>query len=176
MAHRAAGPSGHGAARLDQVRAARDAAQAQTAAVRPARGHDLGARTDAIAAAGQAAQAEGRLGEARRSWASSPCRPRRSAGREISPARQWAAANAPILALLPDLRSSSFVPEAEMAHTGRAGRCGSRDGAPQARPDHGQRPARVHRRSRTQSSRDRLVYRVEARRQRRDLNPGCRWM
>ncbi len=160
-------------ARLDQVRAARDAARAQTAAVRRRRDvAALGAREDAIAAAEQqTAQAEGGLGEAEaRLGQLAPRAPGAARVEEIfyRPG-EWAAANAPILALLPDdeVKLVFFVPEAEMAlyRPGRTVRF-SCDGcaAPgsaritwvSARPEF--TPPILY----SEGSRDRLVYRVEA--------------
>ena len=160
-------------ARMDQVRAARDAARAQTAAVRRRREvATLGARTDAIAAAeAQAAQAEGGLGEARaRLGQLAPVAPGAARVEEIfyRPG-EWAAANAPILALLPDreVKLVFFVAEAEMARyrPGRTVRF-SCDGCADpgsaritwvsARPEF--TPPILY----STGSRDRLVYRVEA--------------
>lgn len=160
-------------ARLDQVRAARDAARAQTAAVRRQREvATLGARQDAIAQAEQqAAQAAGSLSEAEtRLGQLAPPAPSAARVEEIfyRPG-EWAAANQPILALLPDreVKLVFFVPEAEMARyrPGRTVRF-SCDGcaAPgsaritwiSARPEF--TPPVLY----SRGSRDRLVYRVEA--------------
>lgn len=160
-------------ARLDQVRAARDAARAQTAAVRRQREvATLGARQDAIAQAEQqAAQAAGSLSEAEtRLGQLAPPAPSAARVEEIfyRPG-EWAAANQPILALLPDreVKLVFFVPEAEMARyrPGRTVRFGC-DGcaAPgsaritwiSARPEF--TPPVLY----SRGSRDRLVYRVEA--------------
>lgn len=160
-------------ARLDQVRAARDAARAQTAAVRRQREvATLGARQDAIAQAEQqAAQAEGGLTEANaRLNQLAPTAPSAARVEEIfyRPG-EWAAANQPILALLPDqeVKLVFFVPEAEMAlyRPGRTVRFGC-DGCPgqgtaritwiSARPEF--TPPVLY----NKGSRDRLVYRVEA--------------
>jgi HlyD family secretion protein len=160
-------------ARLDQVRAARDAARAQTAAVRRQREvATLGARQDAIAQAEQqAAQAAGSLSEAEtRLGQLAPAAPSAARVEEIfyRPG-EWAAANQPILALLPDreVKLVFFVPEVEMARyrPGRTVRF-SCDGcaAPgsaritwiSARPEF--TPPVLY----SRGSRDRLVYRVEA--------------
>lgn len=160
-------------ARLDQVRAARDAARAQTAAVRRQREvATLGARQDAIAQAEQqAVQAAGSLSEAEtRLGQLAPPAPSAARVEEIfyRPG-EWAAANQPILALLPDreVKLVFFVPEAEMARyrPGRTVRFGC-DGcaAPgsaritwvSARPEF--TPPVLY----SRGSRDRLVYRVEA--------------
>lgn len=160
-------------ARLDQVRAARDAARAQTAAVRRRREvATLGARQDAIAQADQqAAQAEGGLAEANTRLAQlAPVAPGAARVEEIfyRPG-EWAAANQPILALLPDreVKLVFFVPEAEMAlyRPGRTVRF-TCDGCARAgtaritwvsaRPEF--TPPVLYARG----SRDRLVYRVEA--------------
>ena len=108
-------------ARLDQVRAARDAARAQTAAVRRRREvATLGARQDAVAQAEQQArQAAGGLTEAQaRLGQLSPVAPAAARVEEVfyRPG-EWAPANAPVLALLPDseVKLVFFVPEAEMA-------------------------------------------------------------
>jgi len=160
-------------ARLDQVRAARDAARAQTAAVRRRREvATLGARQDAVAQARQqVAQAEGGLAEANvRLNQLSPVAPGAARVEEVfyRPG-EWAPANQPILALLPDreVKLVFFVPEAEMARyrTGRTVRF-SCDGCASvataritwisARPEF--TPPILY----SKGSRDRLVYRVEA--------------
>ena len=171
-------------ARLDQVRAARDAARAQTAAVRRRREvAALGAREDAIAAAEQqAAQAGGGLSEANaRLGQLAPAAPGAARVEEIfyRPG-EWAAANAPILALLPDneVKLVFFVPEAEMARY-RPGRtvsfacdgCAAEGSARitwvSARPEF--TPPVLY----SKGSRDRLVYRVEALPENAaTLNPG----
>jgi len=160
-------------ARLDQVRAARDAARAQTSAVRRRREvATLGARQDAVAQARQqAVQAEGGLAEANaRLGQLSPVAPAPARVEEVfyRPG-EWAPANQPILALLPDreVKLVFFVPETEMARyrTGRTVRFGCDGCAGQgqaritwlsARPEF--TPPVLYNRS----SRDRLVYRVEA--------------
>lgn len=171
-------------ARLDQVRAARDAARAQTAAVRRRREVAmLGARQDAIAQAEQqAAQAGGGLSEARaRLGQLSPTAPAAARVEEIfyRPG-EWAAANTPVLALLPDseVKLVFFVPEAEMAlyRPGRTVRftcdgCAAPGSARiswvSPRPEF--TPPILY----SKGSRDRLVYRVEARpANAATLNPG----
>ena len=171
-------------ARLDQVRAARDSARARTAAVRRRREvATLGARQDAVAQAEQQArQAAGGLTEAQaRLGQLSPAAPAAARVEEIfyRPG-EWAAANTPVLALLPDceVKLVFFVPEAEMARyrTGRTVRftcdgC-ARTGSARIswvspRPEF--TPPILY----SKGSRDRLVYRVEARPERAaTLNPG----
>ncbi|WP_439477540.1 HlyD family secretion protein [Brevundimonas sp.] len=160
-------------ARLDQVRAARDAARARTAAVRRRREvATLGARDDALRQAEQqTAQAEGGLSEAEaRLGQLSPAAPSAARVEEIfyRPG-EWAAANAPILALLPDneVKLVFFVPEAEMARY-RPGRtvsfsCDGCVATGSARitwvsPRPEFTPPILY----SKGSRDRLVYRVEA--------------
>ena len=171
-------------ARLDQVRAARDAARAQAAAVRRRREvATLGARQDAIAQAEQqAAQAEGGLTEANTRLAQlAPAAPGSARVEEIfyRPG-EWAAANQPILALLPDseVKLVFFVPEAGMAlyRPGRTVRF-TCDGC--ARPGTARitwvsaRPEFTPPVLYSKGSRDRLVYRVEARPAgAATLNPG----
>ncbi len=171
-------------ARLDQVRAARDAARAQTAAVRRRRDvAALGARQDAISQAEQqAVQAEGGLSEARaRLGQLSPAAPAAARVEEIfyQPG-EWAAANTPVLALLPDseVKLVFFVPEAEMARYRPGGTvrftcdgCASPGSARiswvSPRPEF--TPPILY----SKGSRDRLVYRVEARpANAATLNPG----
>jgi HlyD family secretion protein len=171
-------------ARLDQVRAARDSARASTAAVRRQREvATLGARRDAIAQARQqAAQAEGGLAEANvRLGQLSPIAPADARVEQVFyRAGEWAPANQPILALLPDrqVKLIFFVPEAEMARY-RPGRqvgfacdgC-ARDGTARIgfvspRPEF--TPPILY----SKGSRDRLVYRVEALPANpAELNPG----
>ena len=171
-------------ARLDQVRAARDSARARTAAVRRRREvATLGARQDAVAQAEQQArQAAGGLTEAQaRLGQLSPAAPAAARVEEIfyRPG-EWAAANTPVLALLPDseVKLVFFVPEAEMARyrTGRTVRftcdgC-ARTGSARIswvspRPEF--TPPILY----SKGSRDRLVYRIEARPERAaTLNPG----
>lgn len=160
-------------ARLDQVRAARDAARAGTAAVRRRREvATLGARADALRQAEQqAVQAGGGLSEANaRLGQLTPVAPGAARVEEIfyRPG-EWAAANAPILALLPDgeVKLVFFVPEAEMARyrpghmvsfscDGCAARGRARITWVSARPEF--TPPVLY----SKGSRDRLVYRVEA--------------
>ena len=171
-------------ARLDQVRAARDAARAQTAAVRRRREvATLGARTDAIAAAEQqAAQAGGGLSEARaRLGQLAPVAPGAARVEEIfyRPG-EWAPANAPVMALLPDheVKLVFFVPEAEMARYRPGGTvrfsCDGCAAAGSARISWvSPRPEFTPPILYSQGSRDRLVYRVEARpANAATLNPG----
>jgi len=160
-------------ARLDQVRAARDAARAQTAAVRRRREvATLGARQDAVAQAEQQArQAAGGLSEAEaRLGQLSPRSPGAARVEEIFyRAGEWAPANTPVLALLPDneVKLVFFVPEAEMARyrPGRTVRfacdgCAATGSARitwvSPRPEF--TPPILY----SKGSRDRLVYRVEA--------------
>lgn len=171
-------------ARLDQVRAARDSARARTAAVRRRREvATLGARQDAVAqaeqqarqAAGGLTEAEARLGQL------APTAPAAARVEEIfyRPG-EWAAANTPVLALLPDseVKLVFFVPEAEMAlyRPGRTVRftcdgCAAPGSARiswvSPRPEF--TPPILY----SKGSRDRLVYRVEARpANAATLNPG----
>lgn len=159
-------------ARLDQVRAARDAARAQVAAVRRRREvATLGARQDAVVQAEQqTVQARGVLNEANTRLAQlAPAAPGAARVEEIFYRRgEWAPANQPILALLPDheVKLVFFAPEAEMAlyRPGRTVRFGC-DGC-----DPGQaritwvspRPEFTPPVLYSRGSRDRLVYRVEA--------------
>jgi HlyD family secretion protein len=171
-------------ARLDQVRAARDAARAQTAAVRRRREvATLGARRDAVAAAErQAEQAAGGLAEAQaRLGQLAPAAPAAARVEEIffRPG-EWAAANQPVLALLPDseVKLVFFVPEAEMARyrPGRTVRFGCDGCAGEGRariswvsPRPEFTPPVLY----SRGSRDRLVYRIEARPEAAaTLNPG----
>lgn len=174
----------HAPARLDQARAARDAARARTAAARRRREvARLGARQDAIAqaeqqarqAAGGLTEAEARLGQL------SPAAPAAARVEEIfyRPG-EWAAANTPVLALLPDrqVKLVFFVPEAEMARY-RPGRtvtfrCDGCERAGRARISWvSPRPEFTPPILYSRRSRDRLVYRVEARPEgAATLNPG----
>ena len=160
-------------ARLDQVRAARDSARAQTAAVRRQREvATLGARQDAIVQAReQAAQAEGGLTEANaRLGQLSPAAPTAARVEEVfyRPG-EWVPANQPVLALLPDrqVKLIFFVPEAVMARY-RPGRivhfaCDGCEGEGAARISYvSPRPEFTPPVLYGRSSRDRLVYRVEA--------------
>ena len=160
-------------ARLDQVRAARDSARAQTAAVRRQREvATLGARQDAIAQAReQAAQAEGGLTEANaRLGQLSPAAPAAARVEEVfyRPG-EWVPANQPVLALLPDrqVKLIFFVPEAVMARyrPGRTVRyvCDGCEGEGAARISYvSPRPEFTPPVLYGRSSRDRLVYRIEA--------------
>lgn len=171
-------------ARLDQVRASRDAARANAAAIRRQREvASLGQREDAIRAADeQAAQARGTLAEAAaRLTTLSPPAPIDARVEEIfyRPG-EYAAANQPIMALLPDddVKLRFYVPEAEMAayRPGVTVRFGCDGCGPQRtariswispRPEF--TPPILYGRG----SRERLVYRVEARpSDPRSLNPG----
>lgn len=160
-------------ARLDQVRAARDSARARTAAARRRReAAALGGREAALRQAElQRAQAEGGLSEANaRLGQLAPVAPGAARVEEIfyRPG-EWAAANQPILALLPDgeVKLVFFAPEAEMARyrPGRTVRFSCDGCAAQgrariswvsARPEF--TPPILY----SKGSRDRLVYRVEA--------------
>ena len=171
-------------ARLDQVRAALDAARAQTAAVRRRRDvAAMGARQDAIAQAEQQAlQAGGGLSEAQaRLGQLSPTAPAAARVEEIfyRPG-EWAAANTPVMALLPDseVKLVFFVPEAEMARygPGRTVRftCDGCAAAGTARISWvSPRPEFTPPVLYSKGSRDRLVYRIEARPEgAATLNPG----
>ncbi len=160
-------------ARLDQVRAARDAARARTAAVRRRREvATLGAREDALRQAEQqAAQAGGGLSEARiRLGQLAPLAPGAARVEQVffQPG-EWAPANQPILALLPDhaVKLVFFVPEAELARyrpgetvrfncDGCAAEGSARIRWISPRPEF--TPPILY----SKGSRDRLVYRVEA--------------
>jgi len=171
-------------ARLDQVRAARDSARAATAAARRRRAvATLGARQDAVAqaelqarqAAGGLVEAEARLGQL------SPAAPAAARVEQVfyRPG-EWAAANAPVLALLPDneIKLVFFVPGPEMARY-RPGRtvtfrCDGCADAARARISWvSPRPEFTPPILYSKGSRDRLVYRVEARPEAAaTLNPG----
>ncbi len=171
-------------ARLDQVRAARDAARAQTAAVRRRREvATLGARRDAVAAAErQAEQAKGGLSEVRaRLGQLAPAAPAAARVEEIFFQRgEWAAANQPVLALLPDseVKLVFFVPEAETARyrPGRTVRftCDGCEAERRARISWvSPRPEFTPPVLYSRGSRDRLVFRIEARPEgAAGLNPG----
>lgn len=171
-------------ARLDQVTAARDTARAEMEAInRRRRVATLGARPDAIAAADQQVrQAEGGLDEARaRLGDLSPAAPVEARVEEIFFRRgEWAAANQPIMALLPDgeIKLRFFVPETEAARY-RPGTevrftCDGCGGPRTARitwisPRPEFSPPVLY----SRSSRDRLVFMVEAAPENpRELNPG----
>jgi HlyD family secretion protein len=171
-------------ARLDQVRAARDTARAQVEAVRRRRQvGTLGGREDAIAAAeAQAAQAQGSLTEVRtRMRDLAPKAPVEARVEEVffRPG-EWAAANQPIVSLLPDgeVKLRFFVPERDAARYRPGGKvrftCDSCGGPRDAvitwvspRPEF--TPPIIY----SRESRDRLVFRVEAApADPRTLNPG----
>lgn len=171
-------------ARLDQVTAARDTARAEMEAInRRRRVATLGARPDAIAAADQQVrQAEGGLDEARaRLGDLSPAAPVEARVEEVFFRRgEWAAANRPIMALLPDgeIKLRFFVPETEAARY-RPGTevrftCDGCGGPRTARitwisPRPEFSPPVLY----SRSSRDRLVFMVEAAPENpRELNPG----
>lgn len=171
-------------ARLDQARAARDAARAQTAAVRRRRDvAAMGARQDAISQAEQQAlQAGGGLSEAEaRLGQLSPTAPVAARVEEIffQPG-EWAGANTPVMALLPDseVKLVFFAPEAEMARYRPGGTvrfsCDGCGGARRARISWvSPRPEFTPPVLYSRASRDRLVYRIEARpEQAATLNPG----
>jgi len=108
-------------ARLDQERAARDTARAQVEAVRRRRRvAALGAREDALRAADQQiVQAEGGLSEAEARLRNlSPRAPTEARVEEIFYRQgEFAPANQPIMALLPDnqIKLRFFVPERDLA-------------------------------------------------------------
>lgn len=171
-------------ARLDQVRATRDAARAEVAAVRRQReAATLGQREDAVRAADEeAAQRRGSLAEsAVRLTTLSPPAPVDARVEEIffRPG-EYAAANQPVMALLADghVRIRFYVPQAEMAayRPGVTVRfsCDGCGGSRTARitwvsPRPEFTPPILYGRG----SRDRLVYQVEARpADPRTLNPG----
>lgn len=160
-------------ARLDQERAARDTARAQVEAVRRRRQVGaLGGREDALRAADQQiVQAEGGLSEAEeRLRTLSPRAPTEARVEEIFYRQgEFAPANQPIMALLPDkeVKLRFFVPERDLAHY-RPGavvrfRCDS-CGPPRTaritwispRPEF--TPPILY----SQGSRDRLVFMIEA--------------
>lgn len=171
-------------ARLDQVTAARDTARAQVETIRRRReAAMLGARRDAIAAADQQVrQAEGGLDEARaRLGDLSPPAPVEARVEEIFFRRgEWAAANQPVMALLPDseIKLRFFVPETEAVRyrpgvqvrftcDGCGGRRTARITWISPRPEFS--PPVLY----SRSSRDRLVFMVEAAPENpRELNPG----
>lgn len=160
-------------ARLDQERAARDTARAQVEAVRRRRQVGaLGGREDALRAADQQiVEAEGGLSEAEvRLRNLSPRAPTEARVEEIFYRQgEFAPANQPIMALLPDnqIKLRFFVPERDLARY-RPGaivrfRCDS-CGAPRTaritwispRPEF--TPPIIY----SQGSRDRLVFMIEA--------------
>lgn len=170
-------------ARLDSARAGRDTARAQTAAVRERRNvAALGARADAVRQAeAQTAQAQGVAAETQaRLGQLAPTAPASGRVEEIYYDRgEWAPANQPVLAILPDtrVRVIFFVPEAEMARyrPGRSIRFGCDGCEPSeaeitfvsARPEF--TPPVLY----SRENRHRLVYRIEARpTDPAGLNPG----
>jgi HlyD family secretion protein len=169
-------------ARLDDVRAAAQAADAQVRAARRQRdAATLGARTDQIRAAdARVAQAQAAVaGATARVSDVAPVAP--SAGRVeqvFFHAGEWAAANQPILSLLPDerIKLRFFVPERSLAayRVGRTVRFAC-DGCAKgltARIDFiSPRPEFTPPVIYSREARDRLVYLVEARPSVR-LNPG----
>jgi HlyD family secretion protein len=171
-------------ARLDQVTAARDSARAEAEATRRRREvATLGARRNAIAAAEQQVrQAEGGLGEAQAGLGDlSPAAPIESRVEEIFFRQgEWAAANQPVMALLPDgeIKLRFFAPETEAARyrpgteirfncDGCGGERTARITWISPRPEFS--PPVLY----SRSSRDRLVFMVEAAPANpRELNPG----
>jgi HlyD family secretion protein len=171
-------------ARLDDARAAFDTALAQAReADRRLEVAELGARADAIAAAdARTAQAAGALAESEaRLKQLRPVAPEAARVQEVyyQPG-EWAAANQPVVALLPDRRVKLrfFVPETEVQRY-RPGRsvAFACDGCAvgqravidyvSARPEY--TPPVIY----SRDSRDRLVFRVEARPERpAGLQPG----
>lgn len=109
-------------ARLDEAKAALDAARANAVAVARRRAvGTLGARPDAVAAA------ESAVAAARQSLAAAQSRldqisPRAPVAAQVQDVfyqpGEWAAANQPVIALLPDdrVRLRFFVPQADLAH------------------------------------------------------------
>lgn len=172
----------YAAARLDEARAAADAAQAQVRAARRQRdAAALGGRTDQIRAAdARAAQAGAAVaGAGARLAEVSPRAPADARVEEVFfHAGEWAPANQPILSLLPDARIKLrfFAPEREVAayRVGRTVRF-SCDGCARgltARIDFvSPRPEFTPPVIYSRESRDRLVYLVEARPSAR-LAPG----
>lgn len=170
-------------ARLDQARAARDTARAQSAAVRERRQvAELGGRQDAQRAADeQTVQARASASEAgARLNQLSPAAPATGRVEEVfyDPG-EWVPANQPVMALLPDsrVRIVFFVPETEMARyrTGRTVQFGC-DGCTPGRAEIvwvSDRPEFTPPVLYSRNNRDRLVYRVEARPNNpARLNPG----
>jgi HlyD family secretion protein len=161
-------------ARLDQVKAARDTARANAAAV--ARRKDvgtLGARPDAVNAA-QAAVASARETLAAAQSRLDQISPRAPAAARVQDVfyqpGEWTAANQPVVALLPDdrVRLRFFVPEAQAARyrTGATVRfscdgCGAERGARinYVSPKPEFTPPVIY----SREARQRLVFLVEAR-------------
>lgn len=171
-------------ARLDQVGAARDSARAELKAVRRRREvGTLGGREDAVAAAqAQVVQAEAAVQEVRsRMTDLSPRSPVAARVEDVffQPG-EWAAANQPILALLPEdeVKLRFYVPETTLARY-RVGRevrftCDSCAGPRAARISWvSPRPEFTPPVLYSRGSRDRLVFLVEARpADPRSLTPG----
>lgn len=170
-------------ARLDQVRAARDTAQAQVRAVEQRRTvGTLGARPDALVAAeAQVLQAKAALMEAQsRLDQVSPKAPTAARVQEVffQPG-EWAAPNQPVVALIPDdrVRLRFFVPEKEVAQYRVGGTvrfsCDGCEGG-QARIDYvSPRPEFTPPIIYSRDTRERMVFMVEARPANpRALNPG----
>ena len=170
-------------ARLDQARATRDSARAQTAAVRERRQvAELGARQDAQRAADeQIAQAQAGAREVgARLNQLAPTAP--AAGRVeqiFYDQGEWAPAGQPVMAILPDnrMRVVFFAPEREMAgyRPGRTIRF-SCDGCEPGEAEIvyvSPRPEFTPPVLYSRQNRDRLVYRIEARpTDPARLNPG----
>lgn len=174
----------YAAARLDQARAARDAARAAVQAAERRRSVGaLGGREDAVAVAErQSAQAQGGLDETRaRLDALSPTAPVAGRIEEVFFRQgEWAQASQPVLALLPDneVKVRFFAPETEVARY-RPGvvvrfTCDGCGGPREARitwvsPRPEFSPPVLY----SRGSRERLVFRIEAAPEDpRSLNPG----
>lgn len=171
-------------ARLDSARAARDAAAAQVRAIaRQREAGTLGARPDAVRAAeAQVRQARDALAEAQAQLdRTGPAAPAAARVEEVyfQPG-EWAAANQPVVSLIPDdrVRLRFFVPEATLSayRIGQAVRF-TCEGCP---PDLTATIDYISPRAEftppviySRESRDRMVFLVEARpRDPRGLNPG----
>jgi len=168
--------------RLDDAKAAADAAAAQVRAARRQRdAATLGAREDQVRAAdARVAQAQAAVtGAGARLAEVSPTAPKKARVEDVFfHAGEWAPANQPILSLLPDerIKVRFFVPERELSayRIGRTVRFGC-DGCAKGlsariefvspRPEF--TPPVIY----SREARDRLVYLVEARPSTR-LNPG----
>lgn len=169
-------------ARLDEARAAADAADAQVRAARRQRdAAALGARQDQIQAA-DARVAEARAAEAGAAARLAEVSPRAPAKARVEDvffhAGEWAPANQPILSLLPDerIKVRFFVPEKDLAayRPGRTVRfaCDGCAAGLTAKIDFvSPRPEFTPPVIYSREARDRLVYMVEARPSIR-LNPG----
>ncbi len=171
-------------ARLDTVRAARDAATANLKAVTSQRAAGtLGARPDAVRAA------EARVQQARDALAAAQAQLDRTGPKAPAAARveqvffqsgEWAAANQPVVSLIPDdrVKVRFFVPQAELSRyaIGRtvAFRCDGCAGGMTATIDYvSPRPEFTPPIIYSRESRDRLVFLVEARPAApRNLAPG----